>query len=184
MCKYLEHLTVYHCAPTLAGLKMANLFCCSYASAQALETGINNLKHVLGAKGLKLKVIKSCSKKCQIYIYRQHLLLKALQQDDVAMFLQKYNYPKDVDMALEHLKTRFSSCEDFPHELGIFLGYPLNDVLGFIKHGGKNFVCAGCWKAYHNGDKAKKLFNTYNKCRQVYIKCYENGMSISKLTVA
>ncbi|NMD38000.1 MAG: DUF3793 family protein [Christensenellaceae bacterium] len=184
MCKNLEQLIVGHCAPTLAGLKIANLFCYPYRDVLSLNNDLVKLKKLLRVKGLNFKLIKRCSKKCQIYIYREQMLLKTLQQKDVARFLKKYNYPQSLDKALSHLANRFTSCNEFPHELGVFLGYPLADVKGFIKHGGKNFVCSGCWKAYSNKDKAEKLFTKYKKCKQVYIKCYKNGTPISRLTVA
>ena len=41
-----------------------------------------------------------------------------------------------------------AEAADFPHEIGVFLGYPLEDVVGFIRHRGKCFTCCGCWKSY------------------------------------
>ena len=32
---------------------------------------------------------------------------------------------------------------EFPHEVGLFLGYPPEDVKGFIDHRANNFKCAG-----------------------------------------
>ena len=31
----------------------------------------------------------------------------------------------------------------FPHEIGLLLGYPVEDVLGFIRHQGKNYLYTG-----------------------------------------
>lgn len=40
--------------------------------------------------------------------------------------------------------------EDFPHEMGILLGYPVEDVEGFIINNGKNELYTGYWKVYDN----------------------------------
>lgn len=52
---------------------------------------------------------------------------------------------------LTQLSRRLCCSADFPHEIGVFLGYPLGDVVGFIENRGKNFTCCGCWKSY--GDR-------------------------------
>ena len=31
----------------------------------------------------------------------------------------------------------------FPHEIGLLLGYPVEDVLGFIRYQGKNYLYTG-----------------------------------------
>ncbi len=74
--------------------------------------------------------------------------------------------------------------EEFPHEIGIFLDYPLGDVIGFIKNSGQNYKCAGCWKVYCNECETLKLFHKYRKCRDIYRSLWQNGRSVVQLTVA
>ena len=73
---------------------------------------------------------------------------------------------------------------DFPHEIGVFLGYPLEDVIGFIRNKGQCFCCLGCWKAYSNEAQARRVFALYEKCRNVYLSCYRRGFGVARLTVA
>ena len=89
-----------------------------------------------------------------------------------------------VPKCIDYLKERFSGNDDFPHEIGVFLGYPLEDVIGFIENAGKNSRRSGCWKVYGNDCKAIKLFERYKKCREIYMKLFSNGKSIVQLTVA
>ena len=77
-----------------------------------------------------------------------------------------------------------AQCEDFPHEIGVFLDYPLEDVIGFIRNRGSGFCCLGCWKAYSNAEAAEKTFALYRKCREVYLNCYGKGFDVARLTVA
>ena len=82
------------------------------------------------------------------------------------------------------MKDRLHMCEKFPHEIGLFLDYPLVDVIGFIRNTGKNCKCSGCWKAYGNAKEAEKTFCRYKKCREIYPRLWENGRSVLQLTVA
>ena len=71
-----------------------------------------------------------------------------------------YILPKGLDKGscLERLKSRLMHTDEFPHEIGIFLGYPLDDVKGFIDNAGQNSKCTGCWKVYCNECEAIKTF--------------------------
>ena len=52
--------------------------------------------------------------------------------------------------------TLSGSCA-FPHEIGLFLGYPFEDVMGFIENKGENYLCSGCWKVYSCEQDARVL---------------------------
>lgn len=86
--------------------------------------------------------------------------------------------------ALERLMQRLEIGSAFPHEIGLFLGYPLGDVVGFIQNEGKNCKCAGCWKVYCDEHKARELFARFDQCREIYGKLWAQGKSIWQLTVA
>ena len=77
-----------------------------------------------------------------------------------------------------------AKAEGFPHEIGVFLDYPLEDVVGFIENAGQNYKCSGCWKVYCNECETRKLFAKYKKCREVYRRLWSQGRDIRTLTVA
>lgn len=61
-----------------------------------------------------------------------------LNQSGVKDFLADYGYKStDVDCCIKRLKSRLKNSDSFPHEIGIFLGYPLADVKGFIENAAK-----------------------------------------------
>ncbi|MDR2245683.1 MAG: DUF3793 family protein [Treponema sp.] len=66
---------------------------------------------------------------------------------------------------LDRLKEQFTSGQ-FPHEVGIFLGYPVDDVLGFVEHNGQNYKLCGYWKVYGDVELAKACFRQYDECRE------------------
>ena len=68
---------------------------------------------------------------------------------------------------------------EFPHEVGLFLSYPPEDVKGFIDHRTNNFKCAGLWKVYGDEEKARSLFAKYKKCTEIYCALWQSGSSKS-----
>lgn len=67
---------------------------------------------------------------------------------------------------LVHLTLRLESVEEFPHELGILLGYPPEDVEGFRRELGRNCKLNGYWKVYGNEKKAQARFDQFTRCRK------------------
>lgn len=109
-----------------------------------------------------------------------------LADEAVREFLQREGYAlpedaSDCDGMLRQLSRRLCCEADFPHEIGVFLGYPLTDVVGFIENQGRNFTCCGCWKAYGDPDAAARHFAQLNKCTRVYLRLFHEGTPFSVL---
>lgn len=181
----MDRYLIEHCSPTLASLKTANLFNYTFSSQPELEETLLHWNACMNGKGIFLRVLRKSERKALIYVYRKKRLERDLQQPEVIRFLKNYGYQyQDVDYALERLSTRFVDGETFPHEIGIFLEYPLGDVIGFIQNRGQNCKCAGCWKVYCNESVALRTFAKYKKCRDIYTRLWNQGRSVLQLTVA
>lgn len=181
----LEKYLIEYCAPTLASLKTANMFRIPYASDIVLKQQIMHWNEQLYIKGIVLIVLKKCNCSALIYVCRLSSLTADLKKPGNVNFLKKCGYFScDAISAINTLKNRLSENSSFPHEIGIFLGYPLGDVIGFIANEGKNCKCCGCWKVYCNETEAKKCFIKYKKCKDVYFKLWNKGRSVLQLTVA
>lgn len=61
--------------------------------------------------------------------------------------------------------------KDFPHEIGLFLGYPLEDVQGFIENRAEGYKCVGCWKVYGDEEYAKQEFRAIKIVQIVIVRC-------------
>lgn len=182
---YMEKLLVEHCAPTLASLKTGNLFTVAYDSAEQLDELVNLWNEYFLSKGVTVAVLKKSEYKAMLYVYRKEKLKIDLNRTGVNAFLKSCGYKStDVDFAVEYLKKRLEKSIDFPHEIGLFLSYPLEDVTAFIKNGGKNCKFTGYWKVYCNESEAEKIFAKFNKCKTLYQKLWQQGQSILQLTVA
>ena len=182
----LERGLVAHCAPTLASLKTGSLFNAVHGEDESVEQQVEQINRQLEPRGVRLAVLRRGQKGSLIYVFRPRDLDRDLSRSDVADFLHRCGYEKAEcsDSAVCRLCQRLREQKDFPHEIGVFLGYPLEDVEAFIENGGKNAECTGCWQVYCNEEEAQRRFSQFKKCSEVYRRCWEGGRSLEKLTVA
>ena len=181
----LENSVIEHCSPTLASIKTGNLFTYKYESEEELWESVEGFNECVREKGVSLTVLRRSEKKALIYVCRLSSLERDLKKPAVAKFIKKYWYEsKDHAYALERMRSRLAQREDFPHEIGLFLGYPLGDVIGFIKNAVQNCKCVCCWKVYCNECEAIKAFARFKKCTSVYVRLWNQGRSVRQLTVA
>jgi hypothetical protein len=129
----LEQSLIFHCSPTLAGIKTGSLFLYRFASTDDLLTELHDLNHKLSGKGIHIEALHIKNLTALILAYRPKRLDADLKQKGVFTFLKQYGYKRaDSEYAISGLKERFALQTSFPHEIGLFLGYPLTDVIGFI----------------------------------------------------
>ncbi len=180
-----EELIIRHCSPTLAGMKTGSLFSCACTEKQELVKEIRSLNKRLVPKGLRVLPLRVWNNRALIYVYRPSGLQKDLDGEQARKLLEQYGYqPERADACIIHLIDRLQSAEEFPHEVGLFLGYPPEDVCEFIRNKAGNHKCVGCWKVYGDEAAAQKTFAKYKKCTDVYCSQWKNGKSIERLTVA
>ena len=178
-----KHL-INHCSSTLASLKTGNMFNIPYESDEELIEHLAEWNCILNKKGVYVTILRTSSEKALIYVYRKSSLEKELERDETRAFLEDYGYDSwEIEYVLDVLRSHFIR-EDCPHEVGVFLGYPLPDVVGFIENGGKNYKCSGCWKVYCDVQASEKMSCKFKKCKKIYTDLWSNGRSICRLTVA
>ena len=120
----------------------------------------------------------------QLNALRREALAALLAQADVQAFLRAMGYgDTSPDGALAFLRQRLAESPCFPHEIGVFLGYPLSDVIAFMRDGGRGCRCSGCWKAYTNECEAMRIFQRYKACRAAYQTLFRAGWPLERLTV-
>lgn len=180
-----EDYLVRHCAPTLAGLKTGSLFACPYATQDALLASIRQINRRLNRKGLRVLPLRFSEKRALIYMYRPRQLSADLADASAAALLRQQGYETNsCERCLVRLAQKLRTQTDFPHEIGLFLGYPPEDVRGFMENKAARCKCVGCWKVYGDEDAAKKKFAQYKKCTQVYCDLWAKGKEIERLAVA
>ena len=176
-----EELIVRHCAPTLANLKTGSLFVCPITDRPSFFSSLRSLNELLVPKGLRALPLRIREYSALVYLYRPSRLKKDLENPAAVKILQDHGY-SCYGKCLPKLIERVRASEEFPHEIGLFLGYPPEDVQGFLDH--RPCKCSGCWKVYGDENKAKKTFDLYKKCERVYCQQLAQGIDIKRLTVA
>ena len=180
-----EETMVRHCSPTLTGIKTGNMFSCAFDDWTSLKSSIRRFNRLLADKGLRIFPLRLKENRALIYVWRPARLIKDLQCAGAVSILEELGYPTETpERCITELRRRIGECGKFPHEIGLFLGYPPEDVRGFIEHQAKNCKCTGCWKVYGDVDQARKLFERYRRCTDICCAQLESGKSIERLTVA
>ena len=85
---------------------------------------------------------------------------------------------------MARLARRFRESEAFPHEVGLFLSYPPEDVAGFIANNARRCKCAGLWKVYGDEKRARRMFHAFKACTADYCRHLRSGRSLEELVVA
>lgn len=178
-----EKMIVEQCSPTMAGLKTGSLFSCPMKSKKELADSIRRFNALLVPKGVCIIPVKYMGNRALIYMYRPKKLCEDLSDCVAADILTSKNYPQSTARCVAELVARLNSGDDFPHEVGLFLGYPPEDVYGFINKGAACAKCVGTWKVYGDEQAAKEKFALYKKCKKNYISAYNRHNSFCRLVV-
>lgn len=180
-----EELMVRHGSPTLAGLKTGSLFTCPFGEEQVMQDCVRCWNHALAPKGLRVMPLRWQNGRALIYLYRPARLAKDLQRPEARALLTPRGYCCEAPArCLGRLMQRLRERTDFPHEIGLFLSYPPEDVQGFIQSPVCGFKCVGCWKVYGDAQAARQTFGRYRRCTEIYCARYAQGTTLERLAVA
>ena len=134
------------------------------------------MNRVLVPRGLRLVPLRREKGRALLYLFRPAALSRDLAQEEVRRLLRQAGY-RDLGQGacLAELRRRLGAGGDFPHEIGLFLGYPPEDVAGFVRHRGKGCKCVGCWKVYGDEAAARRQFAAFKACTANYCRRGANG---------
>ena len=156
-------------AEVLAGVKPANLIrigkrelpCgrCMFRLWQ--EHG----KELLSGATLQALALREEADGVLLLLYRPELLEARLRGRTMKAFLTQRGYPRPLtlDGILARLQDDYRKGGS-PDEVGVFLGYPLKDVKGFMNRG-KNIWQGRClWRVYGPPSRSLRLYRSF--CRE------------------
>ena len=165
---YFETLISYNAALISARLKPAitlNISKCG--SKNIYHTWCIYGKEYLDKLNLNFIDLRETEKSVVVLIYDEELLFKYLYKKENVSFLEEIGYPNDftIEEALSVLRVRYKRY-NCPHELGIFLGYPVDDVKDFMECSGKECLSCGYWKVYNGHERAETIFKLFDKVKE------------------
>ncbi len=164
----LEFHIVCQCAPVLKGIKISNIV--------TIQSGTwKTVRRTLAGSGILCVPLFLRKDNDVIFLYRYEKLEEHLKKEDIRQFLEEYGYfDPVVESVIFRLRRRYQEYSEgkisFPHELGVLLEYPLEDVQGFIRNQGKNCLLCRYWKVYHDKERAKEIFRRYDEVRECAMK--------------
>lgn len=166
-------------APLLKNVKMSSMFTIPIGSDRIVCS-------FLYRTGIRYHCLCRGAERDIILLYREDQLEEYLNLPQVSEFLSAYGYDGDsLKGRLRHLGERISwyynQSQEFPHETGVFLGYPLEDVKGFIRFGGKNYSHTGYWKVYDKVEQAKETFRLYDEAKNTAVAEFFAGKTIREI---
>lgn len=170
---------VQHSAPTLLGIKCASLISLG-TEHFALDEHIACFNARAARKGLRSRILCHCGKRALLFVYQEDMLQKRLAEPWARCLLSALGYQPQhgIEECLRTLANRIAAADEFPHEIGVFLGYPQEDIVGFIANKGENCKLCGCWKVYGCAESAKRTFSNYDKCRKFLSNRLEQGLDL------
>ncbi len=174
-----EYQLLWQTSPTLAGIKVSNLFSFPQKQLSQYREEISFYNKRMEKSDLCLDYLYTCAGRIFVLVYRKKMLIDALRHPKTAVFLTSEGYPdprsSDLPQILNHLRRRMNQFCEFPHEIGLFLGYPAEDVFAFIRQKGRNCKLCGYWKVYFDEESARKTFLAYDKSREILFKKAQEG---------
>lgn len=180
---HIDFLLAYYCAPTLKGLKPANLILHHTFKTLAQRSSYEEAKTALLDHGIQMHRVWTCPERSLTLVYHRERLEGHLNQWRNRKFLVEMGYGSNMpfEEMIELLSSRMTLGKAFPHEVGIFLGYPLEDVLGFIENDGQNCKLCGYWKVYGNAQEAQRLFAAFTSVREGMVSQLQQGARLVEL---
>lgn len=165
--EYLYFYFRYHLAPVIEGLKPAStLTITKFLKEKWSRYGAKVLKKL----GVKWKVLVSKANHIILLIYNQKILNNLIKIKDINQYLNEIGYPTDsLENLISFLIKRYT-LSYYPHEIGVLLGIPLEDVKIFINNPKYPYILKGYWKVYTQPEKAKILFKKYDEVRYKMLK--------------
>lgn len=175
----IETQLALQCAPLITGLKVSNLLIIPKGNEEVV-------KLILNRTGISFYRLIQTRTKTTFLLFRRNELEEFLSDENVKNVFIRAGYKSlQIGKILRTFSLRYEAYmqgdKSFPHEMGLLLGYPVEDVVGFVENNGKNFLYSGYWKVYENQKAKVKLFDKFKVAEETLIHLLSNGLSMSDI---
>jgi hypothetical protein len=183
--EYIEKFLIYNSSLVIAGIKPGVTVTIKKNKKKLYSSWLQFGSCFMETINLSFVELRESNDSIIIMIYDKIILEDELNKDSHIEFLRNigYSFNYDVNYYIDTLKSRYKNYH-CPHELGLFLGIPFDDVKDFMECTTKKCLLCGYWKVYNDSDKAKKIFNNYDKVKEYTIKNILKGNSSRELALS
>lgn len=174
--EYLFSTILYSAGPTLMKEKASTLLNFSDGNHHLRSSWDRYKGEVLNRFKVEFIELKKDAHSTWVLFYDRETLEDVIRGERNIEFLARFGYRNEMNIeeCLLKLSRRFEYC--CPHEIGIFLGYPLDDVVFFINGSKGKCKMTGYWKVYDNIEEAKNTFDKYDRIRADFINLMISGV--------
>lgn len=174
--EYIENFLVYNTSLVIAGVKPAVTITIKKNNKKIYDNWKQFGKDFIENIKLKSIELRESDNSIILMIYDEEIIKKEVLNKDNMKFLINlgYSYEAEIEEYINTLKSRYEKYH-CPHELGLFLGIPFEDVKDFMECTTKKCLLCGYWKVYNNSRQAKIIFNQYNKIKEYTMKSMLKG---------
>lgn len=174
--KVLDMQLAFQCAPVLMNYKISNLLIVE-------KEKIKQVVQLFQKTQLSCRLLMVSEEKSAFLVYRESELVSYLERAEVWALMEAFGYEnRQLSKILKEFSRRYTQYVqadgEFPHEMGLLLGYPVEDVVGFIQNEGENFLYSGYWKVYTNLSEALEHFERYNQAKETAVRMISEGKDI------
>jgi hypothetical protein len=176
--EYLLSVIMCNAAPTIKNHKTSSLINFSNSN---INRNLNNVwekykKEVKEKLEVDYVELKKDRTNTLVLFYNKEKIKLSINDNRNMEFLKRFGYNEnmDIEQCLLLLGKRFENM--CPHEIGIFLGYPIDDVVSFVDCPSVKCKMTGYWKVYHDIEKAKITFNKYDEIKHTIMRLMMIGI--------
>lgn len=176
-CYFFKWLII-ELAPTILGEKPATLL--SFANSRRFPrlTFWRKFGAVFFRQStIEWSVVREANDSLTILFYHPGNLEYCLKQKEHCRFLEQFGYKADCSLGetIKCLKKRYQNgC---PHEIGLLLGIPLKDVLGFMGKGKECLSCRGMWCIYGDPQPSLAVMEKIDESKTYAAKLLNRGVN-------
>ena len=199
VCLTFVEVLVRLASGVIAGAKPAAIFglplrayragCWRHLSRRQLDEVLCAYASVLPSYGVTLSVLYRTERRVFLLVWRPRQVDAVLAEPDARQILREAGYAGVTSEELvAELRRRLvdyyrgaqeADGREFPHEIGVFLGYPACDVRGFMA--GEEATCVGPWHAYGDPESAQRRFRALERQERRCRRRYEAGEPLHAL---
>lgn len=180
--RMLETQVALQCAPLLTGIKISNL----------LNVGTDKKKEAMAlfhGTAVSFRILYEQEGRISMLLYQKEQLETYLDRKESRLLLKdlgcgEMNLDEILEQVAEGYQRHMEGRGGFPHEIGLLLGYPVEDVRSFVEKEGREFLYSGYWKVYGNLTGALRIFEAYDRAREAVIRMAGSGAGIRDILAA
>ncbi len=165
--KYREINFMMRLGPTLLGVKPMHILCFR-KDFKFVDRLLADLEMLFSThESIRYQLVYSRNNSIKVIVYHLETMTRLLEDQRVLRFLTSRGF--SAEMTAEDYMDHLHRClidNQLPEEYGVFFGYPLKDVMGFIGHPSLQHVKTTAWKVYGDPTLSDRLFEQFQRAEE------------------